>query len=96
MADSKNSEEIEIALGSLINACSTLQSIVLGGIEGIERERALATFDARLQEAADARRSFFGDPAATAANPAVNPDDPVIDESHNSTGIHMFNVIGQT
>jgi hypothetical protein len=54
-----------------------LQSILLGEIEGIERERALATFDARLQEAADARRSFFGDPAETAANPAVNPNDPV-------------------
>ncbi len=96
MADTKSSEEIEIALGSLINACSTLQSIVLGDIEGIERERALATFDARLQEAADARRSFFGDPAATAANPAVNPNDPVIDNERNSSANNAFNITGQT
>lgn len=95
MADSKNSEEVEIALGSLINACSTLQSVVMGDIEGIERERALATFDARLQEAADARRSFFGDPAQTAANPAVNPNDPVIDNERNSTPNNSFSVTGQ-
>jgi hypothetical protein len=96
MANSKDSQEIEIALGSLINACTTLQSVVLGGIEGIERERALATFDARLQEAADARCSFFGDPAETAANPAVNPDDPVTDNARNSLGPNTFNVTGQT
>ena len=96
MANTKSSEEVEIALGSLINACSTLQSIVLGNIEGIERERALATFDARLQEAADARRSFFGDPAETAANPAVNPNDPVTDNTRNSLGPNSFNITGQT
>jgi hypothetical protein len=59
-------------------------------------EIALATIDARLQEAADARRSFFGDPAETAANPAVNPNDPVTDNTHNSLGPNAFNITGQT
>jgi hypothetical protein len=92
MANSKDSQEIEIALGSLINACTTLQSVELAGIEGIERERALATFDARCKKPR-CRRSFFGDPAETAANPAVTPR-PVTDNARNSLA-QQFNY-GQT
>ncbi len=96
MKDNPNTEGFETALGNLINACSTVQSVVLGGSGGIERERALASFDRSLEEAAQARRECFGDPRETAANPAVNPDDPIVDLESTSMDSHSFDTRGKT
>jgi len=98
MRDSANIETTEpealiTALGNLINAASTLQSVLIGEIGGIEKERALVTFDQNLQATADERRRLLGAPEETAANPAANQP---ISAEMQPPGAHSFNVAGQT
>jgi hypothetical protein len=98
MRDSANIETTEpealiTALGNLINAASTLQSVLVGEIGGIERERALVTFDQSLQTATDERCHHLGALEETAANPAAN--EPISAETQ-PPGAHSFNVAGQT
>ncbi len=88
-----NHAEMVALLGDLINASTTLQSILQGVIGGIERERALVTFDRTLEEVAALRRQLFGDPAQTAADPAANI--PLSDVT-NPTGMHTYNTTGKT
>lgn len=88
--NSGNDDMVTI-LGDLVNASTTLQSILLGGIEGIERDRALVTFDRSL-DAATIRRRLFGDPAETAADPTANLS---LSETARPMGMHGFNTAGK-
>lgn len=80
----KNTVALQEALGDLIVACTTLQSVLIGGINGIEQDRALASFDKRMSTAAQARREQFGDPQELAANPAIDPDGPITGDDKES------------
>ncbi len=96
MADTTNTDaqdDFVVALGNLINACTTLQSVIIGDIGSVERERALAHFDLRVQEAANARRQVFGDPSETPASAAV---EPIADVDNTPTFNQQFDVTGRT
>jgi hypothetical protein len=91
VASTTQTDDMVVALGNLINVASTLQSIILGDIGGVERERALAHFDNRVQEAANLRRQIFGDPAnlppEAAVEPIANPDNtPTLNQAFDVTG----------
>jgi hypothetical protein len=91
MEDTTRTDDLVVALGNLINVATTLQSILLGGIGGVERERSLAHFDNRLQEAANVRRQIFGDPGdlppEAAVEPIANPDNtPTLNQAFDVTG----------
>jgi hypothetical protein len=88
-----HTDELVVALGNLINVATTLQSIILGGIGGVERDRALAHFDNRLQEAARLRERIFGDPAQLPPEAAV---EPVANSDNTPTLNQAFDVTGRT
>ena len=80
----KNTVALQEALGDLIVACTTLQSVLIGDIGGVERDRALASFDKRVHVATEARRVQFGNPQELAANAAIDPDAPITGDDKES------------
>jgi len=83
------------AIGELINASLTLQSVLIGELGGVEQQRALAGFDQSVARAAELRREIFGEVSQLDLSPEAPIPEPPASERNETMENHSFNPVGQ-